>query len=108
MNAIINAAFSRSRVVLMALVMVLGVGGYAYLSIPKEANPEVPLPLFYVSTGLDGIQPAGQGRVLRRDTGRIAPFVPIVVGAGRCAELLIGLLKRRVVVAESDQRCRAD
>ena len=24
---------------------------------PKEANPEVPLPLFYVSTGLDGISP---------------------------------------------------
>lgn len=64
MNTIINAAFSRSRVVVMALVMVLTVGAYAYSSIPKEANPEVPLPLFYVSTGLDGISPTDAERLL--------------------------------------------
>ncbi|WP_281858766.1 efflux RND transporter permease subunit, partial [Litoreibacter halocynthiae] len=64
MNAIINAAFSRARVVVMALVMVLTVGAYAYVSIPKEANPEVPLPLFYVSTGLDGISPSDAERLL--------------------------------------------
>jgi len=64
MNSIINAAFSRSRVVVIALVMVLTVGAYAYVSIPKEANPEVPLPLFYVSTGLDGISPGDAERLL--------------------------------------------
>ncbi|MDF3415873.1 efflux RND transporter permease subunit [Sulfitobacter sp. M57] len=64
MEGIINAAFSRSRVVVMALVMVLTVGAYAYVSIPKEANPEVPLPLFYVSTGLDGISPSDAERLL--------------------------------------------
>ena len=64
MNTIINAAFSRSRVVVMALVMVLTVGAFAYVSIPKEANPEVPLPLFYVSTGLDGISPTDAERLL--------------------------------------------
>ena len=64
MNALIDAAFSRSRVVLMALVMILGVGAYAYVSIPKEANPEVPLPLVYVSTGLEGISPADAERLL--------------------------------------------
>jgi multidrug efflux pump len=64
MNSIIDAAFSRSRVVVMALVMVLTVGAYAYVSIPKEANPEVPLPLFYVSTGLDGISPTDAERLL--------------------------------------------
>lgn len=64
MNSIINAAFSRSRVVVMALVMVLTLGAYAYVSIPKEANPEVPLPLFYVSTGLDGISPTDAERLL--------------------------------------------
>ena len=64
MHAIINAAFSRSRIVVMALIAVLGVGAYAYTSIPKEANPEVPLPLFYVSTGLDGISPADAERLL--------------------------------------------
>ncbi|MCH2165587.1 MAG: efflux RND transporter permease subunit [Marinovum sp.] len=64
MNAIIDAAFSRSRVVVMALVMILTVGVFAYSSIPKESNPEVPLPLFYVSTGLDGISPDDAERLL--------------------------------------------
>jgi multidrug efflux pump len=64
MNAIIDAAFSRSRVVVMALIMVLSVGAFAYVSIPKESNPEVPLPLFYVSTGLDGISPDDAERLL--------------------------------------------
>ena len=64
MNGIIDAAFSRSRVVVMALLMVLTVGAYAYVAIPKEANPEVPLPLFYVSTSLDGISPSDAERLL--------------------------------------------
>lgn len=64
MNSLIDAAFSRARVVLMALVVLLGVGAWAYGSIPKEANPEIPLPLFYVSTGLDGISPTDAERLL--------------------------------------------
>ncbi len=64
MNSIIDAAFSRSRVVVMALIMVMTVGAFAYSSIPKEANPEIPLPLFYVSTGLDGISPTDAERLL--------------------------------------------
>ena len=64
MNILIDAAFSRSRVAVMALVMILAVGAFAYVSIPKESNPEVPLPLFYVSTGLDGISPGDAERLL--------------------------------------------
>lgn len=64
MNGLIDAAFSRSRVVLIALIMILSVGAIAYVSIPKEANPEVPLPLVYVSTGMDGISPGDAERLL--------------------------------------------
>ncbi|TFL18336.1 efflux RND transporter permease subunit [Jannaschia formosa] len=64
MNALIDAAFSRARVVAMALVGLLILGAYAYIAIPKEANPEVPLPLVYVSTGLDGISPGDAERLL--------------------------------------------
>ncbi|RPE70956.1 multidrug efflux pump [Pacificibacter maritimus] len=64
MNSIIDAAFSRSRVVMMALITLLTVGAYAYSAIPKESNPEVPLPLFYVSTDLDGISPSDAERLL--------------------------------------------
>ncbi|WP_323803156.1 efflux RND transporter permease subunit [Sulfitobacter litoralis] len=64
MNALIQAAFSRSRVVVMALLMILTVGAYAYMSIPKESSPEIPIPIFYVSTGLDGISPQDAERLL--------------------------------------------
>ncbi|MBS1301157.1 efflux RND transporter permease subunit [Loktanella sp. SALINAS62] len=64
MNGLIDAAFSRSRVVVMTLMVIMAVGAYAYTAIPKEANPEVPLPLFYVSTGLDGISPSDAERLL--------------------------------------------
>ena len=64
MTTIIDAAFSRGRVVLMALLSILAVGAIAYVTIPKEANPEVPLPLVYVSTGLEGISPSDAERLL--------------------------------------------
>ncbi|MEO1420274.1 MAG: efflux RND transporter permease subunit, partial [Pseudomonadota bacterium] len=64
MNAIIDASFSRSRVVVLLLVMILSLGAFSYVSIPKEANPEIPLPLVYVSTGLDGISPTDAERLL--------------------------------------------
>ncbi len=64
MNALIDAAFSRGRVVVIALLMILAVGAAAYVTIPKEANPEVPLPLVYVSTSVDGISPGDAERLL--------------------------------------------
>lgn len=64
MNTLIDAAFSRSRVAVLLLVAILSVGAFAYTAIPKEANPEIPLPLVYVSTGLDGISPTDAERLL--------------------------------------------
>jgi multidrug efflux pump len=63
-NGLIDAAFSRTRVVIMALVMILAVGGYAYVVIPKESSPEIPIPIFYISTSLDGISPQDAERLL--------------------------------------------
>ena len=64
MNSLIDAAFSRGRAMMILLVMILTFGAVAYVSIPKEANPEVPLPLVYVSTTLDGISPSDAERLL--------------------------------------------
>ncbi len=64
MNSIITAAFSRSRVVSLLLTILLAWGAFAYIAIPKEANPEIPLPLVYVSTSLDGISPVDSERLL--------------------------------------------
>ena len=64
MNAIIDAAFSRARVVALLFIAILMVGALSYSSIPKESMPEVPIPLAYVATGIDGISPEDSERLL--------------------------------------------
>ncbi|WP_411974334.1 efflux RND transporter permease subunit [Sulfitobacter faviae] len=64
MNTLIDAAFSRARVVILSLVMILAVGAYAYVGIPKESSPEIPIPTLYVSTSLEGISPEDSERLL--------------------------------------------
>ncbi len=57
MNALIDAAFGRNKVAGLILLFLLVVGGLSYVSIPKESNPEIPIPVMYVSTDVDGISP---------------------------------------------------
>ncbi len=64
MNALIDAAFSRTRVVALLFFAILIVGAFAYQSIPKESTPEIPIPFAYVSTGIDGISPEDSERLL--------------------------------------------
>jgi multidrug efflux pump len=64
LNAVIDAAFSRARVVAMTLVFILLTGTIAYVQIPKEAAPEVPIPVIYVVTTLEGIAPEDAERLL--------------------------------------------
>ncbi|MEQ9642188.1 MAG: efflux RND transporter permease subunit [Alphaproteobacteria bacterium] len=66
MNAIIDAALSRSRTVLAALVLVLIAGIVAYVTIPKEADPDIDIPIIYVSMSHDGISPSDAERLLVR------------------------------------------
>jgi multidrug efflux pump len=64
MNTIIDAAFSRTRVVVLTLIGILIVGALSYISIPKESSPEIPIPASYVSTSLEGIAPEDAERLL--------------------------------------------
>lgn len=64
MNALIDAAFSRTRVVALAFFAILIVGAISYISIPKESTPEISIPTAYVSTGIDGISPEDSERLL--------------------------------------------
>ena len=66
MNTLINAAFSRSRAVLLIFAMVLIVGAMAYVNIPKESEPDVAIPIVFVSTSLEGISPEDSERLLLR------------------------------------------
>lgn len=66
MVGIIEGALSRKRVVLMLLAFLLTAGLSAYINIPKEAEPDVPIPIIYVSVHHEGISPEDAERLLLR------------------------------------------
>ncbi len=66
MRALIEAAISRSRATVTLLVFLFLAGLAAYQSIPKESNPDVAIPMMYVSMTLDGVSPEDAERLLIR------------------------------------------
>jgi multidrug efflux pump len=66
MSAIIDAAFGRSRMVVILLALILIVGSFAYFVIPKESAPDVPIPIVYVAVPHEGISPEDAERLLLR------------------------------------------
>ena len=64
MNSLISGALNHSRTVLMVFVLLLISGVVTYSNIPKEANPDVPIPVIYVSIVHDGISPEDAERML--------------------------------------------
>lgn len=66
MDSLIKAAIDRGRAVTTLLLFLLIAGLLAYRAIPKEANPDVAIPMMYVSMSLDGISPEDAERLLVR------------------------------------------
>jgi multidrug efflux pump len=66
MNALIDAALSRSRTVIALLVLILITGTFAYVDIPKESDPDINIPIIYVNVVLSGISPEDSERLLIR------------------------------------------
>ncbi len=66
MNALIDAAVSHSRTVLGSLLLILVAGAIAFNDIPKEADPDVNIPIIYVSMHHEGISPEDAERLLIR------------------------------------------
>ena len=64
MNKLIDAALNRTRTTLTTLVLLVLFGVSAYVSIPKEADPDIPIPVFYVSIIHQGISPEDAERLL--------------------------------------------
>ena len=62
----IDAAVSRSRTTLAALFLILVTGLTAYIEIPKEADPDIAIPIIYVSLSHEGIGPEDAERLLVR------------------------------------------
>jgi len=66
MKNIIEAANSRSRTVLIALVAIFAAGVLSYQSIPKESEPEIEVPFIFVEVFLEGVAPEDAERLLAR------------------------------------------
>ena len=64
MKGLISAAFSRAGAVILGLILLCGFGLKSYIDIPKEAKPDIDIPVAYVSVGYDGISPEDAERLL--------------------------------------------
>lgn len=64
MKSLIHAALTHSRTVVATLLLLLVAGFYTYVTIPKEAEPDVNIPIIYVSLAQTGISPEDAERLL--------------------------------------------
>lgn len=64
MHAAIAAAFLRVRSTLLVLLLILGAGVATYVTIPKEASPEIDIPIFIVNVTYSGISAEDSARLL--------------------------------------------
>lgn len=63
---IVKLAINNARLTISALLFLLVAGWVAYQSTPKEAEPDVPIPMMYVSLIYQGISPEDSERLLLR------------------------------------------
>ncbi|MHA1559799.1 MAG: efflux RND transporter permease subunit, partial [Alphaproteobacteria bacterium] len=63
---LIGAAQSRARAVIAVLVLLLIAGSIAFVTIPKESDPDIDIPIVYVSMVHFGISPEDAERLLVR------------------------------------------
>ena len=66
MRAVIDLAFSKARTTLSTLVLLLIAGTVAYVEIPKEAEPDINIPLIIVRVMHEGISPEDSENLLIR------------------------------------------
>ncbi|MFC3206965.1 efflux RND transporter permease subunit [Aquamicrobium soli] len=63
---IVRLAIRNARLTISVLVFLLLAGAIAYQSVPKEAEPDVPIPMMYVGLIYQGISPEDSERLLLR------------------------------------------
>lgn len=70
MRNLIAVSIDRSRTVLSLFLLILVSGAITFSNIPKESNPDVPIPVFYISIVHEGISPEDAERLLLRPMER--------------------------------------
>lgn len=68
MTGLLNAAFSRARVVLTAFLVMILFGYGSFVTIPREAEPDIKAPFVFVTLPLPGVSPEDGERLLVRPT----------------------------------------
>lgn len=66
MNGLIDGAIGRARMVLAILIVALIAGTSTYINLPKEADPDIPIPFVGVTIPLEGVSPEDAERLLVR------------------------------------------
>ena len=66
MSKFIDYAIGHARLTVATLIFLLSAGLLAYLTIPKEAEPDVRIPIIYVQLSQRGISPEDSERLLLR------------------------------------------
>ena len=64
MNAFISAILNRSRTVLTAMTVLSLAGLFFYFVLPREADPDIDIPVFYISIPFPGISPEDSERLI--------------------------------------------
>jgi multidrug efflux pump len=63
---IVKLAIRNARLTISVLIFLILAGAFAYQSIPREAEPDVAIPIIYVSLAYQGISPEDSERLLLR------------------------------------------
>jgi multidrug efflux pump len=66
MRSLIDGFVDRSRVTILVLIVITLWGLLSYMTIPKESNPDVRIPIIYTMVTLDGISPQDAERLLAK------------------------------------------
>ena len=66
MSSFIDSAINHARLTIVTLLFLLGAGFVAYVPIPKEAEPDVRIPIGYVQLTKRGISPEDSERLMLR------------------------------------------
>ncbi|MDD1794183.1 efflux RND transporter permease subunit [Enterovibrio sp. ZSDZ42] len=66
MKTLIDASLARTRTMVTLLLFLFVAGVYTYQTIPKESDPDITIPVIYVSVSHEGISPEDAERLLVR------------------------------------------
>ncbi len=64
MTGALETILSRPKTVITMMIVMVMAGIAAYIAVPKEANPDIEVPVYYVSIGQRGVSPEDAERLL--------------------------------------------